>query len=181
MRHIPLSPITVGCLHQNPSDAGVLLLREVEKRMGLLGRLADCFSNHRDPRLIEHTVRELLGQHIYGLCLGYEDLNDHDRATDRSDAGRGGGERVPTTFEPKHTLRGVHLELGGVKSAEHTHESDRVGETQSIVAAPPQGDLASVGFEKGGHRESDGGERRRGRRPSGFCQEQRDVYDLTVQ
>ena len=61
------------------SDAGVLLLREVGKRTGLLGGLADCFSDHRVPRLIEHTVRELLGQRIYGLCLGYEDLNDHDQ------------------------------------------------------------------------------------------------------
>ena len=60
------------------SDAGVLLLREVEKRTGLMAGLAECFSDHRDPRLIEHTVRELLGQRIYGLCLGYEDLNDHD-------------------------------------------------------------------------------------------------------
>ena len=47
-------------------------------------------------------------------------------------------------------LRSVHLELGGVKSDEATHEGDLVGETQSIVAAPPQGDLASAGFEKAG-------------------------------
>ena len=60
------------------SDAGVLLLREVEKRTGLIAGLAGCFSDHRDPRLIEHTVKELLGQRVYGLCLGYEDLNDHD-------------------------------------------------------------------------------------------------------
>ena len=43
------------------------------------------------------------------------------------------------------------------------------------MAAPPQGDLASVGFERRGHRESDGGERRRDRRPVGFCQEQTPV------
>ena len=61
------------------SDAGVLLLREVEKRTGLVGGLAECFSDHRDPRLIEHTVKELLAQRVYGLCLGYEDLNDHDQ------------------------------------------------------------------------------------------------------
>jgi hypothetical protein len=61
------------------SDAGVLLLREVEKRTGLIAGLAECFSDYRDPRLIEHTVRELLGQRVYGLCLGYEDLNDHDQ------------------------------------------------------------------------------------------------------
>ena len=59
------------------SDAGVLLLREVEKRTGLIAGLEQCFTDHRDPRLIEHSVKELLGQRIYGLCLGYEDLNDH--------------------------------------------------------------------------------------------------------
>ena len=61
------------------SDAGVLLLREVEKRTGLVAGLTACFSDHRDPRLIEHTVEDLLRQRIYGLCLGYEDLNDHDQ------------------------------------------------------------------------------------------------------
>ncbi len=60
------------------SDAGVVLLREVEKRTGLIEGLAGCFSDHRDPLLIEHTVRELIGQWVYGLCLGHEDLNDHD-------------------------------------------------------------------------------------------------------
>ena len=58
------------------SDAGVLLLREVEQRTGLVAGLTACFRDHRDPRLIEHTVEELLGQRIYGLCLGYEDLTD---------------------------------------------------------------------------------------------------------
>ena len=61
------------------SDAGVLLLREVERGTGLSAGLAECFRDHRDARLIEHTVEELLGQRIYGLCLGYEDLNDHDQ------------------------------------------------------------------------------------------------------
>ena len=61
------------------SDAGVLLLREVEKRTRLIDGLAQCFTDHRDQRLIEHTVKELLGQRVYGLCLGYEDLNDHDQ------------------------------------------------------------------------------------------------------
>ena len=61
------------------SDAGVLLLREVEKRTGLIAGLEQCFTDHRDPMLIEHSVKELLGQRIYGLCLGYEDLNDHDQ------------------------------------------------------------------------------------------------------
>ena len=57
------------------SDAGVLLLREVEKRTGLIDGLAQCFTDHRDARLIERTVKELLGQRVYGLCLGYEDTS----------------------------------------------------------------------------------------------------------
>ena len=60
------------------SDAGSLVLREVAERTGIIGRFADCFSDHRNPRLIEHSVAELLAQRIYGLANGYEDLNDHD-------------------------------------------------------------------------------------------------------
>lgn len=61
------------------SDAGVLLLREVEKRTGLIAGLAQCFTDYRDARWTEHTVEELLGQRLFGICLGYEDLNDHDQ------------------------------------------------------------------------------------------------------
>lgn len=60
------------------SDAGVLLLREVEKHTGLIAGLAQCFSDYRDARWVEHSVEELLGQRLFGMCLGYEDLNDHD-------------------------------------------------------------------------------------------------------
>jgi hypothetical protein len=50
----------------------------VEARTGILRRFAACFIDHRDPELIEHSVCELLAQRIFGLALGYEDLNDHD-------------------------------------------------------------------------------------------------------
>ena len=60
------------------SDAGGLLLREVEKRTNIIGQFASCFSDYRDPELVEHGVAELLAQRIYGLALGYEDLNDHE-------------------------------------------------------------------------------------------------------
>ncbi len=60
------------------SDAGGLLLREVEARTGIIRRFAACFTDHRDPERIEHSVGELLAQRIFGLALGYEDLNDHD-------------------------------------------------------------------------------------------------------
>lgn len=60
------------------SDGGALLLRDTEQRCGIIGEFASCFVDHRDDERIEHTVEELLAQRIYGLALGYEDLNDHD-------------------------------------------------------------------------------------------------------
>jgi hypothetical protein len=60
------------------SDAGALLLREVEAKTGILQRFAACFTDHRDLERIQHTVLELISQRVYGLALGYEDLNDHD-------------------------------------------------------------------------------------------------------
>ena len=60
------------------SDGGSLLLREVESRTHILKRLAGCFIDHRDPELIEHSVESLIKQRVYGMALGYEDLNDHD-------------------------------------------------------------------------------------------------------
>lgn len=60
------------------SDAGVLLLREVEAHSGILKGFAECFTDYRDPDLIEHTVEQLVAQRVYALALGYEDLNDHD-------------------------------------------------------------------------------------------------------
>jgi len=61
------------------SDAGGLLLREVETRFGFVAQFAYCFTDFRDPDLVEHTLDELLKQRVFGLCLGYEDLNDHDQ------------------------------------------------------------------------------------------------------
>src|ERR1700676_161145 len=60
------------------SDGGGLLLREVEKRIRILRQFAACFTDYRNPDLIEHTVEELIAQRVYGLALGYEDLNDHE-------------------------------------------------------------------------------------------------------
>jgi len=61
------------------TDGGGLLLREVDRRLNLIDRLAACFTDHRQPNQIEHHVRELVAQRIYGLALGYEDWNDHDQ------------------------------------------------------------------------------------------------------
>jgi hypothetical protein len=61
------------------SDAGALLLRQTDERLNLLPRLADCFLDGRDQDLVEHTLEEMLAQRIYGLALGYEDVNDHEQ------------------------------------------------------------------------------------------------------
>ena len=70
----------VGCFDGGriTSDGGGLLLREVDSRMGLMSRLSTCFEDYRNPESVEHPVRFLVAQRVYGLALGYEDLNDHD-------------------------------------------------------------------------------------------------------
>jgi hypothetical protein len=60
------------------SDAGGLLLGAADQRLGLVRRIARCFRDARDPRLVEHSVATLIGQRVFGIALGYEDLNDHD-------------------------------------------------------------------------------------------------------
>ena len=64
---------------QVSSDGGALLLRETDGKINLLGRLAACFSDGRDAERIAHGVEQMLAQRIYGLALGYEDLNDHEQ------------------------------------------------------------------------------------------------------
>ena len=61
------------------SDAGGLLLRELEAKTGLLADLAACFDDFRDGERTEHTVEDLIKQRVFALALGYEDLNDHDQ------------------------------------------------------------------------------------------------------
>jgi Transposase DDE domain group 1 len=60
------------------SDAGGLLLRECEQATRIIRQFAGCFTDQRDAKQIEHTVEQLVGQRVYALALGYEDLNDHD-------------------------------------------------------------------------------------------------------
>lgn len=66
---------------QLSSDGGVLLLREVDQRMGLSEGMAECFTDYRRPELIEHSVAQLLAQRTYALVQGYEDLSDHAQLT----------------------------------------------------------------------------------------------------
>jgi hypothetical protein len=61
------------------SNSGVLLIGELDRRLGLSAAFARCFGDRRDQRLIEHSVLDLVRQRVYGLVAGYEDINDHER------------------------------------------------------------------------------------------------------
>lgn len=61
------------------SDGGSLLLQQTDIRMNLLSRFRACFADRRNPNKIVHSVEQMLRQRVYGLALGYEDLNDHDQ------------------------------------------------------------------------------------------------------
>ena len=64
---------------QMTSDAGAMLLGATDKQIRLIERFAGCFTDYRDADLIEHTVASLVGQRVFGIALGYEDLIDHDQ------------------------------------------------------------------------------------------------------
>jgi hypothetical protein len=94
------------------SDGGALLLRETDRRVNLLGRVAGCFIDGRAPLQVKHRLSEMLAQRIYGLALGYEDLNDHEQL--RSDPLLGllsGKRELDEPLAGKSTLN--RLELTG--------------------------------------------------------------------
>ena len=64
------------------TDAGVLLLREVDRRIGLIDAINDCLPDPRDPRYIVHEQREMIAQRIFSIALGYEDINDQQTLRD---------------------------------------------------------------------------------------------------
>ena len=61
------------------SDAGGLLVGRTARALRLIDRFAQCFVDRRDPELVEHEIATLVGQRVYGIALGYEDLVDHDQ------------------------------------------------------------------------------------------------------
>ncbi|NUZ07397.1 IS1380 family transposase [Schlegelella sp. ID0723] len=64
------------------SDGGLLLLCQLDERLGLSRATAAAIPDPRDPERIRHGLREMLAQRLYGLCCGYEDLNDHKTLRD---------------------------------------------------------------------------------------------------
>ena len=95
------------------SDGGALLLRQTDRRLNLLPRLAECFLDSRNQELVKHSVQEMLSQRIYGLALGYEDLNDHEQL--RQDPVFGilaGREELDEPLAGKSTLNRMELGTG---------------------------------------------------------------------
>ena len=98
------------------TDGGAFLLRQTDQHLNLLPRLAKCFLDGRNQSMVEHSILEMLSQRIYGLALGYEDINDHEQL--RKDPVFGilaGREGLDEPLAGKSTLN--RMELGtGVKS-----------------------------------------------------------------
>jgi hypothetical protein len=95
------------------SDSGAFLLRETDRRLNLLPRLAECFLDGRNQARIDHTILEMLSQRIYGLALGYEDINDHEQLrTDPVFGILAGREELDEPLAGKSTLNRMELGTG---------------------------------------------------------------------
>jgi hypothetical protein len=95
------------------SDSGAFLLRETDKRLNLLPRLAECFLDGRNQALVDHSILEMLSQRIYGLALGYEDINDHEQLrTDPVFGILAGREELGEPLAGKSTLNRMELGAG---------------------------------------------------------------------
>src|SRR5467141_2866529 len=96
-----------------------LLLRQADRRIGLLRRVAGCFRDYRQPERIEHRLEEMLAQRIYGLALGYEDLNDHEQLRQDPLLGVLAGKRdLGEPLAGKSTLNRLELTPVGSPAAE---------------------------------------------------------------
>jgi hypothetical protein len=96
------------------TDGGALLLRQADKRIGLLKRLAGCFTDCRRADRVEHPLGEMLAQRIYGLALGYEDLNDHEQLRhDPLMAVLAGKKKIGQQLAGKSTLNRLELSPAG--------------------------------------------------------------------
>ncbi len=105
------------------TDGGGVFLREIDRKIGLLKRVARCFSDAPEPQRVEHSLGELLAQRICGLALGYEDLNDREEL--RNDPALALLARKREVGEPlagKSTLNRLELTPRGWPLAERCYE-----------------------------------------------------------
>jgi len=105
------------------TDGGGLLLRQADRKVGLLRRLVGCFQDGRDAERIEHRLEEMLAQRVYSLALGYEDLNDHEQL--RQDpllAMLAGKRELAEPLAGKSTLNRMELVPSGSLSEQRYHK-----------------------------------------------------------
>jgi DDE family transposase len=115
------------------TEGGSLLLRQADRKIGLLRRVAGCFTDYRQPERIEHRLEEMLAQRIYGLALGYEDLNDHEQLRQDPLLGVLAGKReLGEPLAGKSTLNRLELTPAGSPAAERynkiTYSSEAIDE-----------------------------------------------------
>jgi hypothetical protein len=105
------------------TEGGALLLREADRKIGLLKRVARCFTDARNPERVEHELGEMLAQRIYGLALGYEDLNDHEELRrDPLLAVVAGKQELDEPLAGKSTLNRLELTPAGSPIEERYHK-----------------------------------------------------------
>lgn len=108
---------------QMSTEGGALLLRAADRKIGLLPRVTRCFTDARDPQRIEHSLSEMLAQRIYGLALGYEDLNDHEELRrDPLLAVVAGRREMDEPLAGKSTLNRLELTPAGSPLEERYHK-----------------------------------------------------------
>jgi hypothetical protein len=105
------------------TEGGALLLRAADRKIGLLRRVVRCFSDARDPQRIAHELSEMLAQRVYGLALGYEDLNDHEELRNDPLLGMLAGRRdLGAPLAGKSTLNRMELTPSETSSASRYHK-----------------------------------------------------------
>jgi hypothetical protein len=118
------------------SDAGALLLGATDQAIDLVGRFAACFRDARAPERTEHVVATLVGQRVFGIALGYEDLIDHDRLRHEPVlavlAGKLEARRLGCApLAGKRTLNRLELAPAGEPGRYH-----RIGHDAAAIGAP---------------------------------------------
>jgi hypothetical protein len=105
------------------TEGGALLLREADRKIGLLRRVVSCFRDARDPQRIEHELSEMLVQRVYGLALGYQDVNDHEELRNDPLLGMLAGRRdLGAPLAGKSTLNRLELMPSEGFSASRYHK-----------------------------------------------------------
>jgi len=129
---------------QVSSDGGSLLLRQAERKIGLIDRLAACFTDQRRPDRIEHRMSEMLAQRIIGLALGYEDLNDHEQLRhDPLMAVLSGKRALDAPLAGKSTLNRLELPGGAKRYHKIDYDPEKIDALLCDLflesyAAPPE-------------------------------------------